>query len=113
MRDIFSYTNFRTYLKDYYKAQKRVNPEFSHRWFVRKLGLTTSNYVLSIMEGRRNLPQDISLRFSAHMGLKKKETLYFEHMVAFLQSKSAFARKEYWSRMAGLNPRLRKRKRPR
>jgi|WetSurMetagenome_2_1015567.scaffolds.fasta_scaffold00149_28 uncharacterized protein (TIGR02147 family) len=111
MRDIFAYTNFRTYLKDYYKEQKRVNPEFSHRWFVKKLGFSTSNYVLSIMEGRRNLPMDTSLRFTRYLGLSRKQTYYFEHMVAYLQAKNPLDKKEYYSRMAGLNSRLRKKKR--
>ena len=111
MRSIFTYTNFRKYLKDYYREQKKVNPDFSHRWLVNKVGLTTSNYFLSIMDGSRNLPGDVSLRLTRHLGLGRKETYYFEHMVDFLQSKTAFEKKEYWFRMASLNPTLRKKAR--
>jgi uncharacterized protein (TIGR02147 family) len=111
MRSVFTYTNFRKYLKDYYREQKKANPEFSHRWLVSKVGLTTSNYFLSIMEGKRNLPSDVSLRLTRHLGLTRKETLYFEYMVAYVQSKTGFEKKEYLSRMADLNPGRRKKKR--
>ena len=111
MKNILTYTNFRKYLKDFYLKGKKENPEFSHRWIVRQLGLSTSNYFLSIMEGRRNLPGNVSLRLTKFLWLNKKETLYFEYMVAWLQSKTTFEKDEYWSRMAGLNPGLRKKRR--
>lgn len=111
MPNIFEYTNFRKYLKDYFREQKAINPDFSHRYFVRKLGMTTSNYMLHIMNGVRNLPGNMSLRLTHFMGLNKKETYYFEAMVAYLQSKAKFERTEYFSRMAALNSKLKKKKR--
>jgi len=61
--------------------------------------------------GKRNLPSDVSLRLTRHLGLTRKETLYFEYMVAYVQSKTGFEKKEYLSRMADLNPGRRKKKR--
>src|SRR4051794_5482246 len=38
MPDLFAYTDYREFLKDYYEEQKAKDPKFSHRYFTMKVG---------------------------------------------------------------------------
>ena len=75
----------------------------------KEFGLKARSHVLLILQGKRNLVNYLSLRITKFLKLTKKETLYFENMVNYLQAKTRLEKTEYFSRMAGLNRRLKKR----
>jgi uncharacterized protein (TIGR02147 family) len=85
---IFTYTSYRTYLTDVFNEKKRKNAAFSHRVLSQKLGLSTSNYVLLIMQGKRNLNPELRKKMSHVFNHSEKEALYFEHLVNFDHAKT-------------------------
>jgi len=86
--NIFEYTNYRTYLRDLFSEKKRLNSAFSHRMLSQRLGLSTSNYVLLIMQGKRNLNAELRLKMSCVFKHSEKEAQYFEYLVNFNHAKT-------------------------
>jgi uncharacterized protein (TIGR02147 family) len=99
---IFLYTDFRKYLKDVFKELKKNNNGFSHRQIAQRLGLSTSNFIWLVMQGKRNLNQSLCMKMSEIFKHTLKESEYFENMVNFLQAKTHKEKDRYFSRMMAL-----------
>ena len=87
MKSIFAYNDYRQYLKDHFEDQKVRKPAFSHRFLLRKMGVTSSGFLANILSGRRHLPATHVSRLATALGLGKKGGRYFETLVAFNQAK--------------------------
>jgi uncharacterized protein (TIGR02147 family) len=102
MKNIFEYTNYREYLKDFFEESKKSDRLFSHRYLAERLGLSTPNLIMLIMQGKRNLTPDVCRRLAKFLRLKIRQRRYFENMVAFLNAKKHSEKNEYFSRMIKL-----------
>lgn len=87
MESIFSYSNYRQYLKDYYEDKKSSSRFFSHQYFAKKAGIQSANYLKLVMDGERNLGPQTILNFAKGMGLDEKETVFFATLVKLNQAK--------------------------
>ncbi|HUI94036.1 MAG TPA: TIGR02147 family protein [Chitinivibrionales bacterium] len=97
--NIYEYTDYRLYLKDVFNEHKQLNHTFSHRFAAFKLGLSTSNFLWLVMQGKRNLNQTLCLKLCDLFKLSPKESDYFENMVNFTQAKTHREKDRYFSRM--------------
>ncbi len=102
MVKIFLYTDYRDYLQDYFNAKKKKNPHFSHRYLCQKLGLKSSNFMLLVMKGKRNISNDICFKLSMLFKHTQQEAAYFTNMVYFSQSKNYREKDQYWEKMVEL-----------
>jgi len=84
--DVLQYSNYRTYLADYYEFKKAQSPIFSHRYFALKAGLSSPNYLKLVMDGKRNLTKKSSMKFATALGLKGLRADFFENLVFFNQA---------------------------
>jgi uncharacterized protein (TIGR02147 family) len=100
MVNVFEFTDYREYLKAYFEDRKKTDGKFSHRWLARRLDLSTSNFIMLVMQGKRNLNAGLCLKISEVFKHSSKETAYFENMVHFAQAKSPKEKALYFSRMA-------------
>lgn len=98
--NLYEYTNFREYLKAFYEKSKKEDRDFSHRYLAQKLELSTPNLVLLIMQGKRNLTRRLASKMSHVCRHTKRERLYFDAMVSFLQAKSHEAKIKYFEKMS-------------
>lgn len=96
---IFSYTDHRKYLSDFYLEQKQINKAFSYRYFSRKAGINSVGLYKDVVEGRQKLGRALIMKFSAAIGHSKKEAEYFENMVFFNEAGNARERKLFFERM--------------
>jgi uncharacterized protein (TIGR02147 family) len=88
MESIFTYSDYRKFLSDYFEEQKKIKTAFSHRFFAQKAGFRTSNFMHLVIKGERNLTKQSLTKITLAMGLKKTEADYFENLVFFNQSQS-------------------------
>jgi uncharacterized protein (TIGR02147 family) len=102
MQSIFEYTDFRQYLKAVFAERKGTDPKFSHRWLAERLGLATPNFILLVMQGKRNLNRGLCLRLSQVLGHNAKEAAYFEEAVNFCQAKADSVKALSFERMRTL-----------
>jgi uncharacterized protein (TIGR02147 family) len=102
MSDIYSYSDYRQFLKDHYERNKAVHPGFSYRFMAEKAGINSAPYFKFVIEGKRNLSKKTILKTCIALKLKDKEAEYFEHLVFFNQAKSADEKSVYFDRLISL-----------
>lgn len=106
MNSIFTYTNYREYLKAAFAEKKKTDKKFSHRQFTKKLGLVTSNFMLLVMQGKRNLNPGLCFKVAEVFKLTHREALYLENMVNLAQAKNNNEKNVYLKRMMALRKNL-------
>jgi uncharacterized protein (TIGR02147 family) len=94
---VFSYSDYRQFLKDYYQYKKSTSNAFSIAGFANKAGLTTKNYLKRVMDGERPLNAELIPKFCNGLGLKDKERAFFEALVNFNQAKDQDIKRHYFS----------------
>jgi uncharacterized protein (TIGR02147 family) len=102
MSDIYSYSDYRQYLKDHYERNKAVHPGFSYRFLAEKAGINSAPYFKFVIEGKRNLSKKTILKTCIALKLKDKEAEYFEHLVFFNQAKTADEKSVYFDKLISL-----------
>ena len=100
MKDIYTYTDYRLYVRDYFAAQKEEDTRFSHQVFARKAGIHSSGFVLHVMKGERNLTKPVMLKIARAMELDAVQTDYFDDLVSFDQAKTPGDKEYFFNRIA-------------
>ena len=96
---IYSYLDYRLYLKDYYDSAKKINPRFSYRYFSERVGVKAPNFLQWLIEGKRNLAKVTIPKVAKALNLDKKETEYFSNLVLFTQAKTISAKTQYFNKL--------------
>jgi uncharacterized protein (TIGR02147 family) len=99
MPDIFQYTDYRKFLRDFYEAKKASQKGFTHRFISKALGFKSTGSFAQILQGKTNISTQMIANFVAFLKLKKEEGDYFELMVLFNQSKSHAEKKRYFEKV--------------
>lgn len=96
--DIYSYLDYRAFCRDFYHRQKATDPQFSYRSFARKAHIAAA-YLKHVIDGKRNLSAEMSIRFGRGMDLNDREVDYFETLVRFSQSSTVEEKNIYFDRL--------------
>ncbi len=96
--DIFSYLDYRAFCRDFYREKKETEVGFSFRSFAKKASVASS-YLKHVIDGKRNLSSEMSIKFGHGMNLSPKEIDYFENLVRFNQADSLEEKDLYFDRL--------------
>jgi uncharacterized protein (TIGR02147 family) len=83
MCDIFTYVDYREFLRAALQQTKAKSRRFSFRYVARSLGLSSSAFFALVLQGKRKLPEKLILPVARLFKLGKKETEYFELLVRY------------------------------
>ena len=99
---ILQYLDYRDFLRDYSAHRKATDPAFSQRSFAREAGLPASCSSLwpAIVRGRRQLSQNLRVKFGKAIKLGEREFRYFDLLVQFNQAKSMTEKNFFFSQLA-------------
>jgi len=75
--DIFTYLNYRTFLKDWFDARKEDNPRYSHRVFMRQARLKSPSALNNVIRQRQQLTERTARAFSDAMKLTEEQRQFF------------------------------------
>jgi uncharacterized protein (TIGR02147 family) len=89
---VFEYDDYRRFLGDAYAFYKKNFSHFSFRYFAKRAGFASPNFLKLVIEGKRNLSLESVPRFSEAFKLSKPESEFFAYLVAFNQAKSPIER---------------------
>lgn len=106
MNEIFTYNNYRTYLKDYYLEKKRTTGYFTYRYFAQIAGFSSPVFIKLVIDGKTNLSSRSVEKLSRAMGLTNGEREYFENLVRFNQAKKSEQKRQYLQKLRDLNKRF-------
>jgi uncharacterized protein (TIGR02147 family) len=98
---IFSYSDFRLFLKDWLQEQKTLGHPMTYEAFGEAVGFTSKGFLTQILQGKTKVPAGMVNRIAEALELKKKEKDYFGLLVQFNQAKSASQRAELHRRILG------------
>lgn len=101
MPDVFTYLDYRAFLRSAYDERKARGRGFSFRAFSRMAGLRSPNYLKLVIDGERNLSEAMAPRFAAALGLSDDAARYFVDLVAFNQARDAQGRNAAYARLSG------------
>jgi uncharacterized protein (TIGR02147 family) len=85
---VFEYSDYRAFLGDTYHYLKTRFRHFSFRYFSRKAGFASPNFLKLVIERKRNISPDSIPRFADALKLSRSESEFFAHLVQFNQSKN-------------------------
>lgn len=85
---VYGYSDYRTYLTDFYHMRKNGTRGYSFRAFSKKAGFSSPNILKLVMEGDRNIGPDSVEKFIKALGLDAKMAAYFRCLVRMNQATS-------------------------
>lgn len=86
--DVYGYLDYRALLRDYYEDRKKHGRGFSYRAFSAAAGLRSPNHLKRVIDGDRNLPPEMALRFADACGFEGDDARYFCELAAFNQAQT-------------------------
>lgn len=96
---IFEYRDYRLFLRDWYRAAKEARGSFSFRAFAKKADFHTSNFMMLVMQGKRNLTEESLKKFVVGLGLNKQEQEFFRNLVFFNQAQRHHDKNFYYQKL--------------
>jgi uncharacterized protein (TIGR02147 family) len=96
---IYSFTDFRIYLKEYYRNRKTHDKNFSHRFIQEKVGASSAGWFSDILSGRIALTSAHLVRLGKLMDLRPSELDYLESMVNYAQAASTEDGERHYRRL--------------
>jgi len=102
MNPVFSYIDYRLFLREYYEERKKTSRFFSYRYFAQKAGINSPNFLKQVIESKRNLTNQTIDKFSIALKFNEKEARFFRHLVFFNQAKSVQEKQEHYAVMLSM-----------
>jgi uncharacterized protein (TIGR02147 family) len=96
---LYSYLNYRDYLRDYFASRKKLYLRFSYRYFSLLAGYNSSGLIINITKGKKNVGPGILDKISKAMGHNRKETEYFKALIHFNQAKTTAEKNKHFERL--------------
>ena len=85
---VYDFLDYRQFLRAWYEAEKNRLPAFSYRYFARKAGFASPNFLKLVIEGSRNLSPDSVERFVETLRLPADEGNFFRDLVSWNQARN-------------------------
>jgi uncharacterized protein (TIGR02147 family) len=102
--EVFRYEDYRKFLADHYAYAKEHDYGFSFRVFSKRAGISSSNFLRLVIDGKRNLSASMAPQFAAACGLKQAAADFFCELVAYNQAKTARERTRHYEQLRRFRP---------
>lgn len=97
---VYEYLDYRAFLRDHFAASKQRNPNYSFRFFARRAGFASSNFLKLVMDGKRNLGPSTIENFAKALKLDAREAIFFGDLVALGQAETLAEKNRAFERVA-------------
>lgn len=98
MKSIYSFTDYRDYLKKAIEEKQQKNPSYSCRCAAQKIGIS-SGTLTRILNGTRHIGPALLPKLIAYLGLKQREAEYFSLLVKFTSARNEVERRSCYHAM--------------
>jgi len=102
--DIYGYTDYRNYLRDFYDFRKSSQKGYSYRAFSKAAGFSSPNFLKLVIDGKRNISPEATEKFISAIGLKSKLADYFRILVRMNQGKDDIEKEKYFYQLRKMTP---------
>ena len=94
--NIYTYLNYREFLKDILIDKKKESPRFSHRYILGKMGISSSGYLLNVVSNKSSLSIQRAIELGSLLSMSKNEITYFRKLIYFDKAKSIDEKNDYY-----------------
>ncbi len=101
---IYNYSDYRRYLFDLTKALKAQKSHFNHSNIAKWLGLKSPGYLKMIIDGKRNLTDDLMQKLCEVLQIENKERRYFTALVLYNQEDNPDRKLQRFHELTALTP---------
>ena len=98
MNSIFTYSDYREYIKDAIQEKRKKNPQYSYRCAASRMGISSGS-LARILNGTRHAGREMMHKLIAFLGLKKKEAEYFSLIARFESIKDENKRRDCYRKI--------------
>jgi uncharacterized protein (TIGR02147 family) len=102
--NVYSYSDYRSYLSDHYAYAKENEYGFSFRVFSKRANVSSSNYLRLVIDGKRNLSPTMATQFGTACGLSGSALDFFCELVAYGQAPTTRERHRHYERLTRFRP---------
>lgn len=103
--DVFAYTDYLQYVRDFFAAHRQGNPKFSYRVFARQAGFSSGSTAKMVIDGKRRLTLDSARKFVRGMQLGQRQATYFQALVEYDRAETADEKANAVRKINTLRPR--------
>ncbi len=96
---IYNYSDYHTFLADWFMEKKRTNKSFSYTRFAEEAGFRDRGFLHNVIHGKRDLTKASLIKVVAAIGLTISEAEYFENMVFFNKASNLNERRYFFEKM--------------
>ena len=96
---IYEYDNYRFFLRDYFREQKRLKSIFSHRYFAKRAGFSSSSFCAHVIDGKRQLTEKSLKKILRGLGMRGRRATFFRYLVMYNQAVTAQERELYFKKL--------------
>lgn len=99
---LLQYLDYRAFVADYCEWRRVSDPSFSQRVFAKEADLPASSSSLlpAVLKGRRNLSQNLRVKFSKALKLAERDANYFDVLVQFNQAKGMAEKNFFFAQLS-------------
>lgn len=97
--NVFEYTDYRRFLSHWYLSAKKTRRGFSYRAFAKKAGFHTSNFLMLVIQGKRNMTEESLKKMTVGLSLNKQEQEFFRNLVFFNQARTHEGKNFYYQQI--------------
>ena len=97
--ELFSYNDYRSFLKDFFKKKKEVKKTYSLRYFSQKAGFSDHSQLTHLVSGRRNVTKKTLNKLIEGLGLDGTSRDYFTYLVNFTQCKTVEEKDQWYKKL--------------
>jgi uncharacterized protein (TIGR02147 family) len=99
---LLQYLDYRAFLGDYCDWRRQADSTFSQRVFAKEADLPASSSSLlpAVLKGRRNLSQNLRVKFSRALKLAERDANYFDLLVQFNQAKGMVEKNFFFAQLS-------------
>lgn len=97
--NLFSFDDYRLFLRRWYEEMKQTRSALTYRSFAAKAGFQTSNFLMLVIQGKRNLTEDSLAKVVKGLELNKHEATFFRSLVFFNQAKTTEEKQRYYDHL--------------
>ncbi len=98
--NIYSYNDYRLYLKEAFSSLRRRNGNLSMREIHRRIGCTSPSYFKEVVvDAKKNMSFTMARKVAAFLKLDAHETEYFLALVGYNQAKTELERNHFYDQL--------------
>ena len=99
MKPVFSYTDFRNVIIDWYDDQQQCGAAVTYRSIASATGLKSPAYITLILQRKTRLPEECITNFCRLFKFRKRESEFFTLLVRYNQSRNSAQKKELYGQL--------------